>query len=51
MAKPVTWSTYQCLPCQTVHEMRGTPAQLRRQGATRCPDCQQEMRFVRTSTA
>jgi DNA-directed RNA polymerase subunit RPC12/RpoP len=43
MSKRIIWSTYECSACGTQHEMRGSPAQLTRQGATRCPNCHREM--------
>jgi len=46
MPAKVTWSTYYCQTCQAYHEMRGTKAQLQRQGATRCPSCAREMQYV-----
>jgi hypothetical protein len=32
-----------CRPCGRTFEMRGTAAQLRREGALRCPRCKQPL--------
>jgi hypothetical protein len=35
-----------CRPCQRTHIMRGTAAQLKREGALRCPRCKQALDVV-----
>jgi hypothetical protein len=43
-AKPRPRATIACCrPCGRTFEMRGTAAQLRRQGALKCPRCKQPL--------
>jgi hypothetical protein len=35
-----------CRPCQRTHIMTGTPSQLRREGALKCPRCKQPLEVV-----
>jgi hypothetical protein len=35
-----------CRPCQRTHIMRGTVAQLKREGALKCPTCKKMLSIV-----
>jgi phage FluMu protein Com len=35
-----------CRPCQRTHIMTGTAAQLKREGALKCPRCKQPLEVV-----
>jgi hypothetical protein len=44
--KPPVETVACCRPCQRTHIMTGTAAQLRREGALRCPRCRQALEVV-----